>query len=95
MIDFFFFGGFNIQNDSLAMMFIALTYEHSNSKCTKIQVHYQLKFDMPQAGYSCIISDMAEVEKNLTVAENLVAAPGKGRRIFNFCQGNVKLSSLI
>ena len=47
MIDVFLFGGFIIQNDSLAMIFIALKDEHSTGKCKKIQVHYQLEFDMP------------------------------------------------
>jgi hypothetical protein len=51
--------------------------------------HYQLKFDKPQAEYSCINYDMM-VEKNLTVAENLVDTPSK-EKILGFHKGNVKL----
>ena len=59
MIDFFF--GI-IQNDNLAMIDIASKYEYSKSKWnTGIQIQYQLKFDMPQAGYSCIKYDITEV----------------------------------
>ena len=94
MSDFFLLGGCNIQNDSLAIIFIALKYEYSKGKCNKIQVHYQLKFDKPQAGYSCISHNMREVETNLTVAENLVVVPRKERSLV-FCQGNVKLLNLI
>ena len=93
MSDFFLLGGCNIQNDSLAIIFIALKYEYSKGKCNKIQVHYQLKFDMPQAGYSCINYDMTG-GKNLTVAENLVDATNKERSV-GFCQGDVRLSNLI
>ena len=56
------------------------------SKCNKIQVHYQLEFDKPQAGYSCINYDMTKVEEHLTVSENLVDAPSKEK----CCQENVK-----
>ena len=37
----------------------------SKSECKNRQVHYQLKFDIPQAGYSCINYDMTEVGKTL------------------------------
>ena len=77
MIDSFLFGGFIIQNDSLAMIFIALKDEHSTGKCKKIQVHYQLEFDMPQADYSCINYVIVEVEENLTVTQNFVDTPSK------------------
>ena len=93
MIDFFLFAAC-IQNDSLAMIFIALKYEYSKSKCNKKQVHYQLKFDNPQAGYSCINYDMTEAEANLTVAENLVDAP-RPNNVGSSCQGNVKILNLI
>ena len=94
MIDFFFVGGCNIQNDSFAMIFIALKHEYSKIKCNKIQVHYQLRFDKPQAGCSHINYDMIEVEKNLTVAENLVDASCKEKGL-GLCQGNLKLLDLI
>ena len=79
------------------MIFIALEYEYSKSKCNKKQVHYQLKFDKSQAGYSCIRYDVTEAEENLTVAENLnlVDAPTWQPSNVGFCQGNVKLLNLI
>jgi hypothetical protein len=95
MIDLFFFSGCNIQNDCLAMVDIALKYESSKGKCNKIQVHYQLKFDKPQAGYSYINYDMTEGEKlTLAVAETVVDAPSKEKGL-GFYQGNVKLFTLI
>ena len=45
--------------------------------------HYQLKFDKTRADYRHINYDMT-VERNLTVAENLVDAPSK-EKIFGFC----------
>ena len=71
MMFFFFSSGFVIQNDSLAMVFIALKYEYSEFERNRIEIHYQLKFDMLEAGYSCIKYDTTEVETNLTVAENM------------------------
>jgi hypothetical protein len=94
MFFFFSFFGFIVQNDSLAMIFIALKYEYSKFERNRIQIHYQLKFDMPQAGYSCIKYDTTEVETNLTVAENLVDAPIKEWSL-GCCQGDVKQSNII
>ena len=61
-----------------------LKYEYTKISWIRIQIHYQLKFDMPQAGYSCISMISQQLKKNLTVAEktlkfseNLVDAPSK------------------
>ena len=58
------FFGFIIQNDSLAMIVIALKYEDSKSKWSRIQIQYQLKFGMPQAGYKGIKYDITEAENS-------------------------------
>ena len=71
MIDFFFGFGFIIQNDSFAMIVIALKYEYSKSKWGRIQIQYQLKFDMPQAGYSCIKYDTTKVEISYRIFREL------------------------
>ena len=59
MIDFFF--GFIIQNESLAMIAIALDMSTQEVNETG-QIQYQLKFDIPQAVYSCVKYDITEVE---------------------------------
>ena len=70
MFFFLSFFGFVIQNDSLAMVFIALRYEYSEFERNRIQILYQLKFDMLQAGYSCIKYKTTEVETNLTDSDH-------------------------
>ena len=97
MIDFFF--GFIIQNDSLAIIVIAVKYEYSKGKWNNIQIQYQLKFDMPQAGYSCIKYDITEVKfltetKKSEFSDNLVDAPSREWSV-GCCQENVKLSDQI
>ena len=60
-------------------------------------MHYQLKFGMFQAGYSCINYHYHGGGINLTVTENrlvVVDVPSK-ERCLGFCQGNKKLSNLL
>ena len=40
-----------------------LKYEYTKISWIRIQIHYQLKFDMPQAGYSCISMISQQLKK--------------------------------
>ena len=89
MIDFFVC--FIIQNDSFAMIVIAVKHEYSKSKWNRIQIQHQLEFDMPQADKAAHQLIISLKWKSLTVTENLGNMPS----VVGCGQENVKLSDQI